>query len=95
MRLCHQAGTVACICVLFGLKTLPDIHGPVVPSSQPCWAAVRRRAETCRVGWRGAVLPSEEPQRGAVLPTALGEAPVWPQGPKLRGECSHPTGSWG
>lgn len=49
MWLCHWAGTVACIRVLFGLKTLPDIHGPVMPIS--------RRAGLRRAGWHGAVPP--------------------------------------
>lgn len=45
MWLCHRAGTVACICVSFGLKTLPDIPSPVVPTPWPRWVQHKGKQE--------------------------------------------------
>lgn len=60
--LCHQSGTVACICVLFGLQTLPDLSVQQCPAPASLGVA-RGQAGTCRLS--GTSLPHGTwPQRG-------------------------------
>lgn len=62
--LCHQSGTVACICVLFGLQTLADTLSPAVPSSGLAGRSVGVSRDVPSVGNQPLPGHLAKPQRG-------------------------------
>lgn len=72
--LCHQSGTVACICVLFGLQTLPDLSVQQCPAPASLGVA-RGQAGTCRLS--GTSLPHGTWPSPSVAPGT--RAPLGPE----------------